>query len=208
VWWWSWCFRGPKKSCILHTTTSLVLASTLVTKPLFHKPPKPLETKRKENQYFFLKTIVDMERSKDPLHSNYDFRDPERFGMNTRHKIRHDRFIEIPSQFTLIFHVICSPIPLQCMNKKTTFWSYTIHTLPWLMFLPFIVMGAGDEIKVFHQFIAHFWFGKFHNVRFILSSPYNFWSKELFQPPRVYSGMLRTPSSIVSHPWTFRGTKT
>ncbi len=45
-----------------------------------------------------------MERSKDPLNLNYDFRDPESFGVNTRRKIQPT--IEIPSQFTLIFHVI------------------------------------------------------------------------------------------------------
>jgi hypothetical protein len=89
--------------------TPLVLASTLVTKPFFHKPPKPLETKRKENQTFFLKTIVDMERSKDPLNLNHDFRDPERFGMNTRHKIQHAYVHR--NAFPIYFNIQCNLKP-------------------------------------------------------------------------------------------------
>jgi len=57
-----------------------------------------------------------MGRSKDPLNLNYDFRDPESFGVNTRRKIQPT--IEIPSQFTLIFHVIWSLYHYNTWTRK------------------------------------------------------------------------------------------
>jgi len=50
-----------------------------------------------------------MERSKHPLNLNYDFRDPERFGMNTRHKIHHAYVHRNP--FPTYFNIPCNLKP-------------------------------------------------------------------------------------------------